>query len=162
METTTILWTVIVLILCALPIIIAKGSKAKKEKELRETISKLAGNTTAQIDQFDRWNNKAVAIDNNTNRLFFISGNGDAHRLIDLSDIQQASLIKTHHNGGGASSVIKKVELFLVPKERGKPNIELEFYDADHDSLTIRDELQLAEKWSSILESAIARLNPKQ
>jgi hypothetical protein len=158
MDTTTILLTLIVLTLCALPIVIAKRSKAKKENELKETISKLAGNSNTRIDQFDRWNNKAVAIDNLTNRLFFISGNGNAHRLIDLSAIQQASVIKTHYNGGGESSGIKKVELYLVPKEKGKPNIELEFYDSDHDSLTIRDELQLAEKWSTIVESAISKL----
>jgi hypothetical protein len=158
MDTTTTLLTLFVLTLCALPIVIAKRSKAKKERELKETILKLAGNSNTQIDQFDRWNNKAVAIDNLNNKVFFISGKANAHRLIDLSTIQQASLIKTHHNGGAESSAIKKVDLYLLPKERGKPNIELEFYDADHDSLTIRDELQLAEKWSKILESAILKL----
>jgi hypothetical protein len=157
METTTILLTVAVLILCAVPIVLAQRNKAKKEEEIKKTFSKLAGNSTS-IDQFDRWNKKALAIDNVSNKLFFISGkDGGAPKVIDLAAIQQASLIKSHHNGGSENSGIKKVELYLVPKEKGQPNVELEFYDAEHDSLTIRDELQLAEKWSAILQSAISK-----
>lgn len=158
MDTITILLTVTVLILCAVPIVIAQRNKAKKEKEIKERFSKLAGNNSS-IDKFDRWNKKALAIDNLNTKLFFISEKDEgAPKVIDLSAMQQASVIKSHHNGG-ENSGIKKVELYLVPKEKGQPNIELEFYDAEHDSLTIRDELQLAEKWSAILESAISKLN---
>jgi len=158
MDTITILLTVTVLILCAVPIIIAQRNKAKKEKEIKETFSKLAGDNSS-IDKFDRWNKKTLAINNHNNKLFFISEKDQgAPNVIDLSAMQQASLIKSHRNEGSENSAIKKVELYLVPKEKGQPNIELEFYDADHDSLTIRDELQLAEKWSAILQSAISKL----
>lgn len=136
----------------------ARRNKVKREKELKETISKLAGDSTS-IDKFDRWNKKAIAINILTHKLFFISEKSDdGNKVIDLSLIQQVNLIKTHHNGTSESSGgIKKVDLYLVPKEKGKPNIELEFYNAEHDSLTIRDELQLAEKWSAILESTISK-----
>ncbi len=83
--------------------------------------------------------------------------------MIDLTAIQQAGLIKTHHNGGSENSGgINKVDLYLVPKDKAKSNIELEFYNAEHDSLTIRDELQLAEKWSTILQSTISNLKEKK
>jgi hypothetical protein len=161
--TTTLLLTIAIVSLCAFPIVIARRNKIKKEKEFKESISKIAGNG-ASIEKFDRWGTKAVALDNLNYRLYFFSnGVNNGHKVIDLSDVQCASLIKTHHNGGSESSgAIRKVELYLTPKGKGQPNIELDFYDSEHDSLTIRDELQLAEKWSTILESSISKLNQEK
>ena len=159
METTTILLTVAIIILCALPIALVLRNKSKNEKKFRERLSNIGGDG-ATLKKFDRWGNKAVAVDNRNHKLYFFSDRIDnGHKVIDLSELQQVSLIKTHHNGGlQASGVIKKVELYLIPKDKAKPNIELEFYNSEHDSLTIREELQLAEKWSTILESSISRL----
>jgi hypothetical protein len=158
METTTILLTVAIILLCALPIAVAVRNKSKKEKQFKEKISKIAGDG-ATLEKFDRWGNKAVAIDNLNHKLYFFSdGIDQEHKVIELSDIRQVSLIKTHHNGGSqGSGVIKQVDLYLLPKDKAKPNIELEFYNSERDSLTIRDELQLAEKWSAILETSISK-----
>lgn len=152
------LLTVAIILLCALLIGIAVRNKSKKEKRFKEKISKIAGEG-ASFEKFDRWGNKAVAIDNFNQKLyFFLDGIDQRHKVIDLSDIRQVSVIKTHHNGGSqGSGIIKKVELYLLSKDKAKPNIELEFYNSEHDSLTIREELQLAEKWSGILESSISK-----
>ncbi len=155
---TTILLTVAIIILCALPIVIAQRNKIKKEKELKEKISKIEGYQTS-IEKFDHWGKKAVAIDKIHHKLyFFSSGVDNGHKVIDLSEIRQVSLVKTHHNGGSQSSgAIKKVELYLLAKDKARPNIELDFYDSERDSLTIREELQLAEKWSTLVESSISK-----
>lgn len=158
METTTILLTVAIIILCASLIAVALRNKSKKEKKFRERISNIGGNG-ATLETFDGWGKKAVAIDNSNHKLYFFSDRIDkGHKVIDLSDIRQVNLIKTHHNGASqGSGVIKKVELNLVSKDKTKPTIELEFYNSEHDSLTIREELQLAEKWSTIVESSISK-----
>ncbi len=158
METTAILLTVAIIILCALAIVASLRKKSKKEKEFRDKVSKISGNG-ATLDKFDGWGNKALAIDKVNHKLYFFSDRIDnGHKVIDLSDIHQVSLIKTHHNGASeGSGVIKKVELYLLPKDKAKTNIELEFYNSEHDSLTIREELQLAEKWSAILETSISK-----
>jgi len=160
METTTILLTVAIILLCALLIALALRNKSKKEKKFKERILNIAG-TGAKLEQFDGWGNKAIAIDNLNHKLYFFSNRIDyGHKVIDLSDIQKVSLVKTHHNGVlKDSGVIKNVELYLLSKDKAKPNIELEFYNSEHDSLTIREELQLAEKWSTILESSISKLS---
>lgn len=123
----------------------------------------MAGNG-ASIEKFDRWGSKAVALDNLNHRLYFFSnGVNNGHKVIDLSEVQRASLIKTHHSGGSqGSGAIRKVDLYLTPKDKGRPNFELDFYDSEHDSLTIREELQLAEKWSTIVESSISKFNQEK
>ena len=160
MDTTTILLAVFVLILCALPIVLMQRNRTKKEKAFKETILSLAGDEKTNLDVFDRWNNSCIAIDRLNRRLFFITKNQSTgvQKVIDLSEIQRSSLIKSHHDTrNGNSTAIKKVELHLVPKGKGRPNIQLDFYDSDHDSLTIREELHLAEKWSNIVESTISK-----
>ena len=115
---TTILLTVAIIILCALPIALVLRNKSKNEKKFRERLSNIGGDG-ATLEKFDRWGNKAVAVDNRNHKLYFFSDRIDnGHKVIDLSELQQVSLIKTHHNGGlQASGVIKKVELYLIPKD---------------------------------------------
>jgi hypothetical protein len=135
-------------------------NRTKKENAFKETISNLAGDGNTKLDAFDRWNNTGIAIDNLNRKLFFVAKKQSTgvQKVIDLSEIQRSSLIKSHHdNRNGDSSAIKKVELHLIPKDKSRPNIQLDFYDSDHDSLTIREELHLAEKWSNIVESAISK-----
>jgi hypothetical protein len=161
MDTTTILITVVVLILCALPIVLMQRNKTKKENAFKEKMVNLGGNGNTKIHQLDRWNNKGIGIDNDNHKLFFLFSkqDTDVQKVINLSEIRQCSLVKSHHTGNNESSTgIKKLELHLLSKEKSKPNVVLEFYDADHDSLTIREELQLAEKWSSIIESGISKM----
>lgn len=164
MDITTILLTVIILILCALPLVIMLKNKSKKEKSFKEAISALAAKSNNKIERYDRWNNNIIGIDQLNHKLFFISKKHDkeVHKVIDLSDIAQSSLVKTHHNVRNENaSVIKKLELYLILKDKSKPDVVLEFYNAEHDSLTIREEFQLAEKWSAIVESGILKTKDK-
>jgi len=51
--------------------------------------------------------------------------------------------------------VVDKLELSFYPVEKGKPEISIEFYNDEYDSLTLSGELQLAEKWEKLLNEQL-------
>ena len=160
METGPILTGVIILILCLIPFIIIRRNRQKKEQEFKDAISRLASARNSAVDTFDQWNNTAIGLDNTNGQLFFFRriGEREISESIDLATIQLCSVVLTKKNAkDDAYSVIEKVTLGLTAIERHKSQVTLEFYNNDYDSLTIMDELRLAEKWSGLVKAAIAK-----
>lgn len=158
MNTGLVVTGVLIVLLCVLFFIIVRKNKQKKEREFKALISSLAGESNCKIDVYDRWNNTMIGMDNLNRKLFFLRNAGDKaiRMMVDLSDIQMGSVVNSRWNNKGESyNATQKIELGLTSKERGKPQTLLEFYNAEYDSLTIMDELLLAEKWSKLINSTI-------
>ena len=149
-----------VLIICVLPFLIRHNKKKKKEKEIKEVISRLAAKSNSGVDEYDWWNKTIIGIDNSNRKLFFIKKIHDKElqSAIDLSNIQMGRVINSHRSViNGNYNVIQKLQLGLISKNKDKPETLLEFYNADYDSLTIMEELQLVEKWSKIVNSIVGK-----
>jgi hypothetical protein len=149
-----------VLIICVLPFLITHNKKKKKEKEIKEVISRLAAKSNSKVDEYDWWNKTIIGIDNLNRKLLFIKKIEDKELqyAIDLSDIHMGRVINSHRSViNGNYNVIQKLQLGLISKNKDKPETLLEFYNADYDSLTIREELQLVEKWSKIVNSIVGK-----
>jgi hypothetical protein len=147
-----------VLIICVLPFVITHNNKKKREKEIKEVISRLAAKSNSKVDEYDWFNKTIIGIDNLNRKLFFIKKIEDKELqyAIDLSDIQIGRVINSHRSViNGNYNVIQKLQLGLISKNKDKHETLLEFYNADYDSLTIMEELQLVEKWSKIVNSII-------
>lgn len=158
MNTITILVSAIAILACVVPLIFIIKNKGKKEKEFKSVIFGMAAKSNANIDLYDRWNNTIIGMDNSSRKLFFFrrAGGNEVQHAVDLNDIETCSVVNTqHHVKKDNYNVTQRLELALVTKDKGK-KILLEFYSADHDSLTIVDELQLAEKWSRNVNAVVS------
>lgn len=136
------------------------NNKKKREKEIKEKVSGLAAKSNSKVDEYDRWNKTIIGIDKLSQKLFFIKKIKDKEIQceIALSGIQMARVINSQRSAlNGNYSVVQKLHLGLISKEKDKPETLLEFYNADYDSLTIMEELQLVEKWSKIVNSNISK-----
>ena len=158
MDITTIVVSTLAILACIIPLILVVKNKGKKEKEFKSVIFGMAAKSNAHIDLYDRWNNTIIGMDNSNRKLFFFrkAGGNEVQHAVDLNDIETSSIVNTqHHVKKDNYNVTQRLELALVSKDRGK-RILLEFYNADYDSLTIVDELQLAEKWSRNVNAIVS------
>jgi hypothetical protein len=163
MDIGIILLGTIIILACVLPLVFIMKNRSKKEKEFRDVIFDMAAKSNSNIDQYDRWNNTIIGIDNSNRKLFFYrkAGGKVIQHEIDLAEIEMSSVINTqHHSKNTNNSVTQKLELALIAKGSNTNKLFLEFYNADFDSLTIMDELQLVEKWSRNVNSIISTGHP--
>lgn len=160
MDIITILIGIMVVLICVLPLVVMHKNKKKREAAFKEEISRLAAKSNSKVDEHDRWNKTIIGIDSLNRKLFFIRKieDRDIQYAIDLSGIQTARIINSHRSViNGNYSVIQKLQLGLVPRDKDKSETLLEFYNADYYSLTIMEELQLVEKWSNIVNANIEK-----
>jgi hypothetical protein len=163
MDIATILLGTIIILACVLPLVFIIKNRSKKEKEFRDVIFDMAAKSNSNIDLYDRWNNTIIGIDNSNGKLFFYKkvGAKAIHHEIDLAEIEMSSIVNTQHQTKSVNdSVTQRLELALISKGSNMNKLSLEFYNADYDSLTIMDELQLVEKWSRNVNSIISKGHP--
>ena len=149
--------------LCAIPIVIINKKKKLKEKLLLQTLFDLAAKSNCKITTYDKWSETVIGIDKPAHKLFFVRKTTEEviTREIILSEIQKCRFINTNRvvNGNRISQkVIDKLELVFTFYDSKKSDLILEFYNAVYDSLFLRDEIPLAEKWSEIVNSELAIL----
>ena len=99
-----------------------------------------------------------IGIADATNRIFFLkhSGNKDVIQEVDLNTVERCYVNKTERNSiDGNYSATEKVELRFTSQNRTHPDIVFELYNLDQDSLSMSGELQLAEKWQSIIDKKL-------
>ena len=66
-------------------------------------------------------------------------------QLVNLKEFQICK-VKNTSRGVNNTSVIEKLELVFLPKDKTKKEVALEFFNSDH-SIQIVDELHAIEKW---------------
>ena len=160
MDTGFAVMGIILLLLCVLPFIIIRKNRQKRDKKYKETISSLARESNNQIDLYDGWKSTIIGLDSLNRKLFFLRkvGDKDVHIVVDLADIHGSKVLNTRWSLKGESNgMTQKLELGLTPREKSKPIIRLEFFNADCDGLTMMDELLIAEKWSALINSTISK-----
>ena len=166
MDLGTITAVAVFLFICLILIVIAGRNSRKNEKQFLQAFYDLADKYQCKISQYDRWRNTAIGIDENSGKVFFIRKLGEKEILqyVNLEEILRCRVISTTRNVSSKEGKIKvtdKLELAFTCKDKNSPEIYLEFYNADYESLTLRGELQMAEKWSEIANSRIASFAPK-
>ncbi len=154
------------LFVCLIMIVIAGRNSRKNEKQFLQAFYGLAEKHQCKISQYDRWRNTAIGIDENTGKVFFIRKLEGKEILlyVNLEEILKCRVINTSRNVSskeGKIKVIDKLELAFTYRDKNSPEIYLEFYNADYESLTLRGELQMAEKWCEIANGRIASFTPK-
>jgi len=157
----------VILIIIVLAVVFLDSKKKKEKKKFLQTLSDLAERSNCKISEHDQWNNTLIGIDKDAHKLFFIretAGNAISN-VIDLSGIQKCRVINSSRmvtNKDSSHNVIDKLELVLASPDTKNADTVLEFYNTNRDNLFLNGELQLAEKWSTMVNENIPDLNQKK
>lgn len=166
MDLTAIIILIGIILLCVLCSILINRNIKKKKEEALAYLYKLASDKGCTLTTVDHWtgnrSNTKIAIDPVNLWLFFIrkTNEQEAQTSIDLSGIRKVSLNNTTRSAGegkNKQTIIESIKLELSSTEKDKPATYLEFYNNEYDSLQLSGELQLAEKWVSIVNKAIKK-----
>jgi hypothetical protein len=161
MDSGTTIFGLMLLLICILPIILLTRKRKKREKLFLQSLFRLAEKSNSKVTERDLWNNTAIGLAKESNKLFFTRKTADNHLLkeINITEMQKCRVVNTSRTVStpkGVNTVIDKLELALTYLDKNRPEILLEFYSTDHDSFSLSGELQLTEKWKEIINSAIA------
>jgi hypothetical protein len=139
-----------------------KGQKTKKNKMM--AIQALAKEHGCSLTIFDYWDKTLIGLDQEKGFLFYIrniSGKESRH-AVNLSEVSACRMGKTEHRtsyNGNSVAIVDKLEVVLSFSGQ-KPDLALEFYNTDYDQLTLSGELQMTEKWTSLVKERIAARGP--
>lgn len=163
MEKGTIFVTLIFLAIIALPFVLTGYSRKKRKNGLFSQLSQLAGNDQGAISQHEFCSNFVIGLDEATNHLYFYKEANDRKlaKQVDLNSFRSCRLLTTSRTVGEGKErllVIDKLELCFYPHDKSGPVEVVEVYNTEYDSLTLTGELQLAEKWETLLNERLRTL----
>ena len=151
----------IMLLLCVIPIMIINKIKRTKERQFLQMLFDLAAKSSCKISDYDKWDQTAIGIDSVAHKLFFIRKTSETEttKEVILTEMKKCRFIDTNrvvNNGTSSRKITEKLELAFTEWDHQKPEQILELYNANYDSLELRDEIKLAGKWLAIANSEIA------
>lgn len=152
-------WSVTLVAIAGLIIFIRIRKKSRIEKALAP-LKAFARENNSEISNSEVWGKNLIGIDNNApGSLFFIRSlpSREIREKINLSEISGCRINRTVRKADynkEAVSVIDRVEL-VISFYNHKPEVSLEFFNTDYDQLTLLNELQLAQKWSDMIQGFI-------
>jgi hypothetical protein len=162
MELESLVIFLIMVLIIIIPVVIINRKKKLKEKKLVQVLFDMAENKNSTINEYDNWNETAIGIDKALQRIFFVRKTieNQITREIDLKEMEKCRFINTNrviNNKETSQKIIEKLELGFTFRDVKKAELILEFYNLNYDSLSLRDEINLAGKWSEIANSEIFR-----
>jgi len=160
MDTTALVIGFIMMLICIVPIMILNRSGAKAGKLYLKSLKDLAQKNETDIAEYDHWNDRAIGIDTEKNKIFFVrkSDFNEFSQQVNLDEIRKCRIIKTGvSDKDGKSGNVTKIELGLSSADNRKADTMVEFFNQEHGVLAYDDELQLAEKWNGIINGKINR-----
>lgn len=160
MESGSVIFLAVLVAVIVIPMLIISSNKKKKEKLFLQALFDLAEKSNCKISEHEIWHNAEIGIDKTARKLFFIrkAGTDVVTSEVDLAEMQRCRFVNTNRsvsNGSSNQTVIERLELVFTNQDRNKVDAILDFYNSEYDSLTLRGEIQLAEKWAEVANSMI-------
>lgn len=159
METKTLILGAITILVLVVPFVYVYIKNHKKDSKTKSILTKYADAENSKIDESDTLSNFAIGIDYNQYKLFFIkhSKNNETEQIIDLNEIKNVRLVNEKRAvkiGKTSTLVVEKIEIVLTSNIPNKPDYILGLYD-ENINFVLGGEVQLADKWVAILETAL-------
>lgn len=133
---------------------IQRKQKAKTAKLLSDFL-RLAEARQLKITAHELWSEcYGIGLDEGQQKLFYVSTReGNEQQVqINLTDVKKCAVVSAGRDVSDGK-VIDQVELRLTPRN-GK-ELHLEFYNKE-ENLHMSGELQIAQKWSDLVNAAVA------
>ncbi len=142
----------IIIAICLVPFILMRRASNKKRKQMFFSLDKIANEHQRQISQHEMCGDFILGSDQDTDFVFFYreKSNGSSSQSVDLSKIKSCQASKgtrTIKSKAGNSSIIERVDLSFLPKDKHKPEVKFELFSVG--DIQLNGELELADKWSA-------------
>lgn len=160
MNTSAIIFGIIVILIIVLPIVMLNTYRKKREKRLFQQLAQFAGNQHATVTLYEVWGTSAIGMDEAQNKLFFTKNiqGMEIFMVATLPEIEKCTIntiTRMVRDNESNISVTDKLELVLRFIDKSKEDLILPIYNAKTDSLTLSGELQLIEKWNTIINKSL-------
>jgi hypothetical protein len=157
MDSKTFIIGLIIILTCITPFFIFQFLKRKKTKQDVQLLKDLALQHGCEITEHEMCGNYLIGVDENESFLFFIKQyEGQNYKqFIDLKKVQTCKIKDTSRIANN-TTLIEKLELVLMPKDKSEKEIVLEFYDNDI-AMQLFGELQSIEKWYALVTKLLVK-----
>ena len=153
-------WSVFLAVLAGVLVYVWQRNK-KRENRTLAPLKEFAAECGTGIADYDAWENTLIGLGKNEeSTLFFIrrTPGGETREKIKLTEVSGCRIIKSESHVN-----IKKEEVTVIDRiclnfsfMDHRPELLLEFYNNDYDCLTLRGELQLAQKWAALVSTQLS------
>ena len=152
------------ILICIILFVIINSNKKKKAKQYLLPLNELAENKNCTISRYDIWSDSVIGIDETQNIVFAIRKTKEKESSIEvnLAEIFRCRVAEVSRTSGPKEGSIKafdRIDLVFSNKDKSKADVVVEFYNANTDRLTLSGELQLAEKWCTLINNKVASLS---
>lgn len=159
MNTTMISLAMIFVIVVILYLVLNTNTKNKEKKKL-QSLTDLASAQNCNISKYEFDNKISLGMDEKNNFLFYVKATGENSetRIINLSDVKKCKVLNTSRTvkfNNSNSMVVERIEIGFEPDNKNGEPVLLEFYNVEKDGSILMGELQLAEKWSAIINEKL-------
>ncbi|GAL77993.1 hypothetical protein [Algibacter lectus] len=151
MELGTTLIGIICVAICAMPFVLTNRSKKAIVKRQLIVLKDLASQHNNTITQNEINSFYAIGIDESKKSVSFILKEETEveQQFVDLSTIKSCEIVNITK-----SKHIDRLYLKLIPHDKTKKEVNLEFFNADV-SYQLGEELQSIEKWNKIINNLL-------
>ena len=159
MDLGTLITACILLAVCTLPFVLMNRKKQKRVKELFTNFSEMIQSKGLQLGQYDVCGDIVIGMDANSSRLFYYKKHKEtaSNMEIEINSIANCNVSKIYSDGSNVSNdntSIDKITLLFALKSSSVKEKSIVLFD-DDDNLQLDGELQLAEKWSKLIQTSI-------
>ena len=163
MKLSIALITIASIVFFILPIVYLTRRGKKREKRFLQELSNMAFQNNCTISEQEYFGHTAIGVDKKSHMLFFTrkTPGNDILNEVNLSEIQRCQIINTRHSVSpkkDSHSITERIILALTYRDKNKSEINLEIYNVDFDNLIMSGEMQIAEKWSRIINENIPKV----
>jgi hypothetical protein len=158
---SAIIGAILIAIFVVPVILINKNSKKRDNKALQSLIN-IATEHNCIISKHEICSDFVIGIDEIKNFVFFFKQKNEnaISQFVDLSEIRISQALKSTRAVKSKNenvTIIEKVKLSFIPKNKAKTEIKFDLYDEDN--VQPNGELQLVDKWSKLINDRLANKN---
>ncbi|MDO6391300.1 hypothetical protein Q4E40_14260 [Pontibacter sp. BT731] len=153
MEISTIVMGILALALFVIPIYFIQNKQKAKLNKAKQPFIEAAHRHGLHLGRHDVWNGQyGIGLDEANNRLFYWHNEkpNPQETIIDLGSVKQCVVDNVHRDVNG-NRIIDAIGLRIALHGAKAASVYLPFYITE-DIMMLKGELQLAEKWNSIIQ----------
>lgn len=164
MELGTIIIGAIFLALAFSPVLLMRQSRKKLEKAMLQSLAQVATRHKGSLSKHEFFGDFAIGIDESNHMVFYVKQDRDkleeaVVNLADMQDCKVSNISKTIKSKGdsGSYTVIDRLDLSFIARDKNKPERRLAFYSAAG-SNQLNGELKSVEEWSKIVRNHMVNM----
>lgn len=155
----TIIIGIVFILICITPLIIMHINKIRKNNKMLHLLAENAEKNNCKISQYEFYGDFVLGKDNEKDFVFFLKQNSSetTFQSVDLNEIQAckvAEKARSVKNNKDSTSIIEKLELCFIPKNKDKGETKFELFN-ELNNVQLTGELQLADKWSKQINTSL-------